>query len=294
MSNQPLVSIYIPTRNRKDLLDQALASCVAQTYHNIEIIIVDDGSTDDTEILCRHYQSKHSNIVYLKNETPLGAPASRNRAIIESRGEFITGLDDDDTMLPFRIQSFINNHDKRYSFLCSTVIEKNIYGMFHSQEKSKEVALGDVKSKNRIGNQIFISRQRLINSGMFDTKLTAWQDYDLWIRLIHQYGPAIKIGNNSMIVNKAHSAERITTYDTEGSGCKKFLEKHKNLLSETDCRKLIVRDLCNRNVKISVKKIFEYGKNTGLYKNLTILYLRKNYPAIERLAFKLRKQFQDT
>ena len=107
----PLVSIYIPTKNRLKLLKRAINSVRAQTYPNTEIIIVDDGSTDGTKEYLKTLE-KESNIVVIYRDKSYGATDARNLAIKKSKGDFLTGLDDDDFILPDRIEYFVNFWEK--------------------------------------------------------------------------------------------------------------------------------------------------------------------------------------
>mgnify|MGYP006311791277 CR=1 FL=1 len=76
-----LVTVYIPTHNRSQLLRQAVESVINQTYKNLEIIVVSDGSTDDTDDVMAELCKKYDNIIYYKLDTPQGACAARNKAI---------------------------------------------------------------------------------------------------------------------------------------------------------------------------------------------------------------------
>ncbi len=107
-SNEPLVTIYIPTYNRVELLKRAIDSVLTQTYKNIEIIIVDDCSPDTTIQFLEKLTKKDSRVRYFQNEKNSGACVSRNKAILEAKGEFITGLDDDDYFLPNRVEDFVS------------------------------------------------------------------------------------------------------------------------------------------------------------------------------------------
>ena len=93
------VSIYIPTKNRVKLLQRALSSVLCQNYYNIEILIVDDGSTDGTREYLYDLQNKYSCVKVFFNELSSGACYSRNLAIKLSTGDFVTGLDDVDFYL---------------------------------------------------------------------------------------------------------------------------------------------------------------------------------------------------
>jgi glycosyltransferase involved in cell wall biosynthesis len=100
MTTSPLVSIIIPTYNRAALLKKALESARKQTYPNIEIIVVNDGSTDNTEEALASYRD---DIIYIKQENQ-GLPTTKNVGLSRASGEFIAILDDDDLFLPEKIE----------------------------------------------------------------------------------------------------------------------------------------------------------------------------------------------
>jgi glycosyltransferase involved in cell wall biosynthesis len=89
----PKVSVYIPTKNRPVMLKRAIDSVLAQDYPNVEVVVSDDGSTDNTPEFMDDYCKQYNNIIYLRSETSHGACHARNKAILASTGEFITGLD---------------------------------------------------------------------------------------------------------------------------------------------------------------------------------------------------------
>ncbi len=92
----PLVSVQICTYNRADFLPKALDSVLSQNYPNLEIIILDDASTDDTEKIISEYASKNSNIKYYRNEENLGITATRNKILSLTNGRYLAVLDSDD------------------------------------------------------------------------------------------------------------------------------------------------------------------------------------------------------
>jgi glycosyltransferase involved in cell wall biosynthesis len=91
-----LVSIYMPTKNRLDMLKAAVESVRNQSYENVELIVVDEASTDGTAEYLKSISEVDSRIKVFRNEISRGACYARNIAIRASNGEFITGLDDDD------------------------------------------------------------------------------------------------------------------------------------------------------------------------------------------------------
>lgn len=105
MPKQPLVSIIIPIYNRAHLIGETLDSVLAQTYTNWECIIVDDGSTDNTEHLINQYIKSDERFRYFDRpiNRPKGANACRNFGLEESKGEFINFFDSDDIMHPDKL-----------------------------------------------------------------------------------------------------------------------------------------------------------------------------------------------
>src|SRR3954469_6887531 len=104
-----LVSIYLPTRNRRLLLERAIESALNQTYRNIELVVVDDGSTDDTPLLLDKIRKADQPLISNRNERSLGPSPARNLAVKAAKGFFITGLDDDDEFTPDRIFRFVRH-----------------------------------------------------------------------------------------------------------------------------------------------------------------------------------------
>ena len=98
---KPLISIIIPTYNRRDLISDTLDSILVQTYKNWECIIVDDGSTDNSSAVINSYVKKDSRFQYHKRpiDKAKGGNACRNYGFELSKGEFVNWFDDDDIML---------------------------------------------------------------------------------------------------------------------------------------------------------------------------------------------------
>jgi glycosyltransferase involved in cell wall biosynthesis len=96
MKSKSLVTIGIPTYNRSSALVKAIESAIAQTYSNIEIVISDNGSTDETESLCQHYQLKDDRIIYIKQPLNIGATDNFNYLLGVAKGELFMWLADDD------------------------------------------------------------------------------------------------------------------------------------------------------------------------------------------------------
>jgi len=103
----PLVSIIIPVYNRPDFIKESAASVLNQSYRNIELIIVDDGSTDDTATVIRTIAEKDSRVTYLYQKNA-GAAAATNLGLSKVKGDFVGFLDSDDIFLPEKIQKQVD------------------------------------------------------------------------------------------------------------------------------------------------------------------------------------------
>ena len=100
-----MIDIIIPTYNREDLIGRTLSSLVAQTDKNFNVIIVDDASTDNTQLVIKEFE-RFLNIIYLKNETNIGPGSSRQVGIDNSISKFVTFLDSDDMFMPYTVEAF--------------------------------------------------------------------------------------------------------------------------------------------------------------------------------------------
>lgn len=179
----PKVSIIIPTYNRSELLRFTLESVLAQTYPNIEIIVVDDGSIDDTAAMLKQYAN---HITYIQQDNQ-DVAAARNTGIQAASGEYLTFIDDDDLMLPKKIEQQVHVLTARPSIglvHCGYwYIDK--YG--NRLETVSFLPAGTLKELVII-NQIWsgaplIRRQWINQVGGFDTTWATSADWDMWLRL---------------------------------------------------------------------------------------------------------------
>jgi len=192
----PLVSVYMPTRNRVQSLAGAVESVIAQSYRNFELVVVNDASADETESYLRSKAEMDPRLVLISNRQPRGAAASRNIAIQKAKGAFVTGLDDDDRFLPGRISAFLGYWHllTMQGLQPACLYAQDICiddGIRHSvTSKRSSVTADQLLDYNYIGNQVFAPRQHFIDAGLFDANMPAWQDLDFLIRLLRRYGTA--------------------------------------------------------------------------------------------------------
>jgi len=229
LHTERLVTIYMPTHNRLTLLKRAVQSVLAQTYSNFELIIVNDGSSDETARYLDQLVTTDSRIRCFHQLPAQGACAARNLAINAARGHWITGLDDDDEFLPHRLELFLDAWDPQYAFLCHGFRWQ--YGKrFNVVDASAMiVTLPLLLDYNYATNQVFTLTSRLREVDGFDPKFKACQDYDTWVRLVLKFGNASRLKGASYILHQGHEGPRITVKSIEG--LKQFYAKYFDLMS---------------------------------------------------------------
>jgi glycosyltransferase involved in cell wall biosynthesis len=184
----PLVSVIIPTYNRANTIARAIESALKQTYTNIEVIIVDDASGDNTEEKVKAIDD--SRIKYMRHETNKGGGAARNTGISDAKGEYIAFLDSDDVWLPEKIEKQVrlfDHADPRVG-----VIYTGFYRTDGNDRITKQVTpsmKGNLYNRLLEGNfigttsVIMAKKECLKQVGGFNASLPSCQDWDLYIKL---------------------------------------------------------------------------------------------------------------
>ena len=180
----PQVSVIIPTYNRLNFLKNAVESVLNQTYREYEIIIVDDGSTDETY---KHYRNSDPPVRCI-HQAHSGVSAARNRGICEAKGSFVAFLDSDDYWLPNKLaeqSEFLQNHPD--ILLCQTEETWMRNGNRINLKKKHKKPFDDVFDKSLelciISPSAVMMRKEFFDTvGLFDERLLVCEDYDLWLR----------------------------------------------------------------------------------------------------------------
>jgi glycosyltransferase involved in cell wall biosynthesis len=194
----PKVTVIIPTYNRAHLIKRAIKSVLNQTFQDFEIIVVDDGSTDNTEEVVKSFNDLR--IKYIKHQKNLGASAARNTGIKNSKGEYIAFLDSDDEWLSEKLERqikiFEETKDKRLGFVYCGAI-------FIDEKKNKEIKRllpkkrGDVYKDMLFDSITYGGSHNLIKKEVFDKcdlfdekevfKKGGQEDYEMWLRIAKKY-----------------------------------------------------------------------------------------------------------
>jgi glycosyltransferase involved in cell wall biosynthesis len=185
ISKEKLVSCIIPTRNRQGHLKKALDSVIAQTYRDLEIIVVDDASEDNTEILVNKYVEMDNRIKYFKNHKSLGGSGARNVGIRMAKGDYIAFLDDDDEWINNKIENQVKRIQNFDAVLCALFVDNK--GRIRRYNKDV-VELNDLRRGNIIGGtSILMAKTSVMKENLFDEELPNGQDWDIFIRITAKY-----------------------------------------------------------------------------------------------------------
>ena len=233
---QPLVSVYLPTRNRSSLLTDAATSVLTQNFRDLELIIIDDGSTDETQKVVARLKQADRRIVAIRNSTSIGPSAARNMAIACARGEFVTGIDDDDLMLPSRLSVLLRAETPKFGLICSQFFTQHKDRRSRSGWMTRTVSVSKMLHYNAVGNQALMRVERVRKVGGFDPSLNSSEDYDLWLRIIEKYGSALKLGSATYIKREGIAENQLTNSAEFKVGAAAFTAKHAHKMNNFQLR----------------------------------------------------------
>lgn len=188
----PLISVIIATYNRRDFIIEAVQSALNQTYQNIEVIIVDDGSTDDSRLLIEQAFGDDPRVTYYYQDNNKRASAF-NRGLEHAKGEYIAIVDSDNRWLPCRLEkgyeALAKNPD--YDIVYGDIILIDEHGEEISQKNMKRYS-GKITSKLIKDNFVTINtalvpRRCFDEMGPMDVSRKRADDYELWLRMSTAY-----------------------------------------------------------------------------------------------------------
>jgi len=233
MKKNRLVSVIIPTSGREGMLDKAIKSVKKQSYKDIEIIIVADNCSNETNKKYKEFADKE-NIIFLPVFERIGASAARNIGIKNSNGKYIAFLDDDDLWLPEKLDKQISLLEQGYLIVSCKYLADNGEGRIIMGSSGK-IHLEDIKWKNLLGSFSFcVTKKEYIPEKMLDESLEAFQDWDLWISVMYNNnGEAYSIKEPLAIYNNLDNDNRITQkHGRRMKAFDRFMKKHLHIFSK--------------------------------------------------------------
>ena len=217
------VDVIIPVYNNSKYLEDALASCMLQTYKDFKIYIIDDNSKENIYKVVKKFENA-LNICYVKNEVNFGPAKSRNIGIEMGMGELISFLDSDDVWDENKLMNSVNIFylDKKVGMTCGNyrvwVNRQRVKPPFYS--RNIDVNFETLKRVNFVASgSVTVRRAVLDDVGLFNENYIIAEDYDLWIRISKKY--------------KIHYINKVlylysVVQDGKSLTKRKDLEEHKN------------------------------------------------------------------
>jgi len=188
------VSVVIPTRNRSPWLALTVRSVLRQRHDDLEAIVVDDGSTDDTPAMLAAVPDGRLRIV--RHDSPLGVSVSRNDGAAKSDGAWLAFVDDDDLWAPDKLSSQLHAAvaaGSAWAYTGAVTIDERSAIVGGRPPPSPEVVSRLIPRYNVIpggGSNVIVHRDELERVGPFDARLKNTEDWEMWIRLNERGAPA--------------------------------------------------------------------------------------------------------
>ncbi|MGI9533465.1 MAG: glycosyltransferase family 2 protein [Thermodesulfobacteriota bacterium] len=256
-----LVSVILPTFNRSNFITFSINSLLSQTYKNIEIIVVDDGSTDETEHIIKLFND--SRIRYIKLDDNHGANFARNIGLRNALGEFVTFLDSDDEFMVLKIEKELNvlltnkSIGLVYSGLCQYhVDDAKKENLRTTIPKFRGDIYNEILYRNVIGTPSPLIRKECFEKvGFFDETMKSCQDWEMWIRISKHY--KVEYLNEPFMFMCVHGNQISTNLEFKIQGMETILNKYKPYMKDKNklssfMRKIGIFHSLNNNKRQSI------------------------------------------
>ena len=210
-ASSPLVSVIISSFNMADTLPESIDSILKQTYQNFEIIVVDDGSVDNTDEVLKKYKN-NPKVRILKNVLNIGLPMSLNRGILAARGKYIARLDADDTSYPDRLERQVKYMEKHGTDLLGGYFDSQIKKYPKHPDINSSQYLGfSLMRANVFGHSTIMMRKSFLNKHVlfYSPFRPNAEDYDLWTRIFVKRGKLALLGKEPIVMHhQSHHSKK--------------------------------------------------------------------------------------
>ena len=258
---EPLVSVIIPTYNRANVIHRSISSVIKQSYQKIEIIIVDDASTDDTAQIIQ--QISDTRIIYICHQINRGGSEARNTGIKNAKGKFIAFLDSDDVWLPDKLQH-------QLAVISQQKCQDNLVGYARFQKSSQifyQRSILPTKGKQEqetIPEYFWLSKGEMLTSTLlisrtlasqtlFQTGLIKHQDLDFVIRLEKQGAKFFFVPQVLAIWHNEPRGDRISR-QVNYQASLDWIEQHRQHISEDAYQGFLLKEIVPKMIKEPTNK----------------------------------------
>ena len=189
----PTVTVIIPCHNHADMVSNAIKSVQEQDYSPINIVVVDDGSTDNpVEKIQEGFKDSDLDMIILQNKTPVGPSAARNMAIKEAweSSDLFMMLDADDLYLPGKVSKSVEKYlssPESIGIVYTDAIIRNIQTKTEIHEFRQPFSRYGLEQECIVSNTPLVSKAAIQNSGGYDESMRTCEDWDLWLRVTESF-----------------------------------------------------------------------------------------------------------
>lgn len=247
--NSPLFSIVIPTYNRAHLIVNTLQSILQQRYKNFEVIIVDDGSTDDTELVLLPFLNE--NIKYYKKANAERA-AARNFGTLKAKGDYINWFDSDDLMLPNHLEEaakLIKQHNQPEVVALSFTIASESLKIIRQIILPFSSCNNYLYKENILAcNPVVVRKDIALLFPFNENKmLSASEDYELWLRLASKFTIFTSTTITSILID--HNERSVNTFNSS----KKIIERFETFLNSSLSERAVIAFLRSKKKNFTAR-----------------------------------------
>ena len=178
------VSIIIPCYNQEKFISEAMESALNQTYKNVEIVVINDASKDNSSEVIQKYANQHTNIIFLDEKENKGVVKSRNLAISKCSGDYILPLDGDDKIEPTFCEKAVKilDSDEEIRIVYSRT---QFFGHMNKEFKLESFNPNRIMFNNCIPNTAMYRKSDFVSVGGYqDYMKDGWEDWDLWLSIL--------------------------------------------------------------------------------------------------------------
>jgi len=274
MPDNDLVTICITTYSRKNLVVNTVKSVQNQTYRNIEIIVVDDASIDETEDVLKSFIQGDSRIKYLKHSENRGLAAARNTAIFNASGKYFSFIDDDDEWDSTYIEEFVQlvqNYDENWCFCCGFI--QNNRNFVPDFEGTLKDIIYQGYTPPVAGQFYFLNTVKAVNG--YNEDINSGVDHDLWIKLAIK-GIKIKSLKKALAIpnNDSNQGRMTINYNKRIRGIQQSLDIWKDDIYKHFGEKFYKHFRNNYIYHIHKKVLLSHIKNKSLFESIFYFFLQ--------------------
>lgn len=226
-----LVSVIIPTYNVEKYIVECLDSVLKQSYDFIEVIVVDNNSTDNTLEKVVEFKNEHKADITILKEFKQGAPAARNKGTISAQGEWIQYLDADDLLKPKKIEHQVNLLKQKQE-TSNIVFGSQEYWFLNGKKNIFTASSNDIYSalfESKLGNtsSSLFRKEIVFAVGLWNEQLSCGQEYDLFFKILQSNKTSYLIDNVPNTIVRERASGQIS-FTNEASNTIVFLTQRKN------------------------------------------------------------------